>query len=142
MSTARSQNLTPQPPPRGRVRRMATAWMALGAVMGAGLGIDDGGGTGVIAFMIAGMIEMAALGAVFGLIGGGPEESIVGASWGLIVGLATGLIVGHARIILVADLGLIIGAIAGATIRPYFRLIALPALLLARVRPARHRRLT
>jgi hypothetical protein len=121
---------------------MAAAWAALGAVMGAGLAMDGGDVHGVIAFMIAGMIEMAALGAVFGLIGGGPQESVVGAVWGLVVGLATGLVAGHARVVLVADLGLVVGAVAGGTLRPYLRVMSLPALLLCRVLPAGRRRLT
>jgi hypothetical protein len=120
---------------------MATAWAALGAVLGAGLGMDSGGGIGVIGFMIAGMTEMAALGAAFGLIGGGPKESVVGAVWGLVVGLATGLVAGHPRVARVADLGLVVGAEVGGTLRPYLRLISLPTLLLGRVLSARRRRL-
>src|SRR5262245_47491653 len=103
MSKAPSQTPAPLPPLRRRGLRMATAWTALGAVVGAGLGMDSGGGIGVIAFMIAGMTEMAALGAAFGLIGGEPKESVVGAVWGLVVGLAMGLVAGHARVLLVAD---------------------------------------
>jgi hypothetical protein len=62
--------------------------------------------------------------------------------WGLVVGLATGLVAGHPRVVLVADLGLVVGAVAGGTLRPYVRLISLPALLLGRVLSARRRRLT
>ena len=38
--------------------------------------------------------------------------------------------------------GFVLRAVAGATLRPYLRMVSLPVLLLARVLPARYRRLT
>jgi hypothetical protein len=125
-----------------RVLRMTTTWAALGVVMGASLGIDNGSVVGAVACMIAGMIEMASMGAVFGLIGGKPQECVVGAVSGLIVGLVTGLVAGQTHLGFVAAFGLVVGALIGATFRPYLRLISLPIVLLVRFLPIRHRRLT
>jgi hypothetical protein len=137
MSASKIQTLSPTPAPnprlRGRILRMATVWAALGAVMGASVGMQGGGIIGAIAGMLAGVTELAALGAIFALIGGTPQGTLLGAVGGLLVGMTMGLMGETASAVLVADFGLVVGAIAGATLRPYLRLLALPIILLGRL---------
>jgi hypothetical protein len=112
---------------------MSTAWAALGAVVGASLGLGGGGIIGAIATMIAGTAELAVLGAIFALIGGTPRESIIGAVGGLLIGLTVGMVGGQGSVALVANFGLVFGAITGATLRPYLRLLSLPIIFLVRL---------
>jgi hypothetical protein len=112
---------------------MSAVWAALGAIMGASLGMSGGGLIGAIAGMIAGIVELAALGAVFALLGGRPQETILGATGGLLGSLAVGMLRGPAPIIFVANFGMIYGAIIGATLQSYIRLVTLPITLLGRL---------
>jgi hypothetical protein len=121
---------------------MTAAWAGLGVVMGAGLGIESGSVVGTIACLIAGLIEMAALGAIFSLIGGRPGESLLGGGCGMAVGAVAELAGGQSSVVLAADFGLVAGALAGATLRPYLRLLSLPVLLVGRVLASPHRRRT
>jgi hypothetical protein len=111
---------------------MMSVWAVLGAFMGAGAGLAGGGIVGAIGGMIGGMVELAVLGACFTLIGGRPAESVVGAVGGLLTGLAVGIVAKPAPVVLAACFGLAFGAITGATLRPYLRLLSLPVLLLGR----------
>ncbi len=128
-----SQATASHPTLRRRILRMMTVWAALGAIMGASLGMSGGGLSGAIAGMIAGMFELAALGTVFALLGGRPEETVLGAGVGLLAGLAFGVMRVQAPLVLVANFGLVVGAMVGATLRPYLRLLTLPVLLLGRL---------
>jgi hypothetical protein len=83
--------------------------------------------------MIAGMVELAVLGACFALIGGRPGESVAGAVAGFLTGLTVGLVAKPAPVVLAASFGLVFGAIAGATLRPYLNLLSLPFVLLGRL---------
>jgi hypothetical protein len=112
---------------------MSVVWAALGAVMGASVGMEGGGIIGAIAGMMAGIVEFAMLGAIFAVVGGRPEETILGAVGGLLGGLTVGITVGQDSVVLLANLGLLVGAIVGATLRPYLRLLSLPAILLCRI---------
>jgi hypothetical protein len=114
---------------------MATAWAALGALMGASVGLESGGLVGGVAAMLAGALELAGLGVIFALLGGTPRESLLGAVLGLAAGLAAGLAGAGAPapVVLVANFGMVVGAIAGATLRPYLRLLSLPILLVGRI---------
>src|SRR5262249_21125822 len=98
-----------------------------------------GGIIWITATMIAGMVELAVLGVIFALIGGRPQESIVGAVGGLLAGLTAGTVSGTAPVGFVASFGLVFGAITRATLRPHPRLLALPVSLLGRMLH-RHRR--
>jgi hypothetical protein len=95
--------------------------------------MEAGGAIGAFATMIAGAVELAVLGAIFALIGGRPRESILGAVGGLLVGLTAGVMGGQDSVVLVATFGLVFGAITGATLRPYLRLLSLPFILLGRL---------
>jgi hypothetical protein len=123
LSTA-SPTAVLQPTLGRRVLRMAAVWAVLGAIMGASVGMARGGIVGAIAGMIGGMLELAALGAIFATVGGRPDESVLGALVGLLAGLAFGLVTVHAPAVLVANFGMVVGAIAGATLRAYLRLLA------------------
>jgi hypothetical protein len=112
---------------------MMKVWAALGAVMGAGVGLEGGGIVGAVAGTIAGMVELAVLGACCTLVGGRPEESVVGAVVGLLAGLTVGIVATPAPVGLVAGFGLVFGAITGATLRPYLKLLSLPVILLGRL---------
>jgi hypothetical protein len=137
MSASTFQTLPPTPashPTLGRrILGMSAVWATLGAVMGASLGLEGGGIIGAISTMIAGTAELAVLGAIFALIGGTPRESILGAVVGLPIGLTVGLVGEQRSVALVANFGLIFGAITGATLRPYLRLLSLPVVLLGRL---------
>jgi uncharacterized protein YacL len=113
--------------------RMSVVWAALGAVMGASVGMEGGGFIGAIAGMMAGIVELAMLGAIFAVVGGRPEESVLGAVVGLLAGLTFGVMRLPAPVVLVANFGLVVGAIVGATLRPYLRLLSLPVILLCRI---------
>jgi hypothetical protein len=119
--------------------RMSIVWAALGAILGASMGLERGEIISIIATMFAGMIEFAVLGVIFAVMGGRPEESIVGAVGGLLVGLTVAMVGGTAPVGFVASFGLVFGAITGATLRSYLRLLALPVNLLGRMLH-RHRR--
>ncbi len=119
---------------RQRVVRMATVWVGLGAVMGFSLGMTSGGLIGAVATMVAGMVEMVILGTLFALIGGRPGESLLGSGCGLVIGTGAGLMGRHANAVFLANFGLVAGALAGGTLRPYLKLVSLPAVLLWRRR--------
>jgi hypothetical protein len=119
---------------------MALTWAGLGAVMGAIVGWEQGGFVGALVSLIVGMIELVPLGAVLSLIGGGPRESLLGGGCGLAVGAVAGLTGVPAGPGLVAAFGLVVGALVGATLRPYLRLVSLPILFLLRVLPGRQPR--
>jgi hypothetical protein len=112
---------------------MSVVWAALGAVMGASVGMEGGGFIGAIAGMMAGIVEFAMLGAIFAVVGGRPEETVLGAVGGLLAGLAFSMMRVQAPLVLIANFGLVVGAIVGATLRPYLRLLSLPVILLSRI---------
>ena len=144
MSALESQTFSPTPVPHPtlgkRILRMKAVWAALGAIVGASVGMECGGFIGAIVVVMAGMVEFATLGALFALIGGRPKETILGAVGGLLGGLAVGMIGGQASVVLLANVGLVVGAIVGATLRAYLWLLSLPVVLLGRIlRPRNHR---
>jgi hypothetical protein len=112
---------------------MSVVWAALGAGMGASVGMESGGFIGAIAGMLAGIVELAMLGAIFAVVGGRPEETVLGAVGGLLAGLVFSVMRVQAPVVLVANFGLVVGAMVGATLRPYLRLISLPVILLSRL---------
>jgi hypothetical protein len=118
---------------RARIVRMAAVWAVLGAVMGASVGMQGGGPVGAVAGMMAGMVELATLGVLFAVVGGTPQETVLGAVGGLLAGLGFGVMRFQAPVVLLANFGLIVGAIAGATLRAYLRLLTLPVVALGRL---------
>jgi hypothetical protein len=112
---------------------MSTVWAALGAVMGASLAYEVGGFIGAVAGMLVGISELANFGVIFALIGGRPQETISGAVGGLLGGLVVGIGGGQAPVILLANVGLAVGAVVGATLHAYIRVLSLPIILLERM---------
>jgi hypothetical protein len=143
MSASKSQNIystpTSNPTPCGRILRMSTVWATLGVVIGTSIGIQAGGMTGAIVAMMVGMVELAVLGVTFAIVGGTPEETMLGGVAGLLVGLSACAAGGQAPIVLVTNFGLLVGAILGATLRAYVRLLSLPIILLGRPPRSGHR---
>jgi hypothetical protein len=117
---------------------MSTVWATLGAVIGTSVGIQGGGLNGAILAMMAGMVELAVLGVAFAIAGGTPEETMLGGVAGLLLGLAACAVGGQAPVVLVTNFGLLVGAILGATLRAYLRLLSLPVILLGRTFSSRH----
>jgi hypothetical protein len=118
---------------------MATVWATLGAVIGTSVGIQGGGRIGAILAMTAGMVELAFLGFTFAIAGGTPEETMLGGVAGLLVSLAACAVGGQAPVVLVTNFGLLVGAIVGATLRTYIRVLSLPIILLGRPPRSGHR---
>jgi hypothetical protein len=112
---------------------MACVWAGLGVILGLGVSPASGDVVGVVACMVTGIIELAALGAILTFIGGRPGESLVGAGCGLALGAIAGLAGVPTGPVPAAPFGLVVGALAGATLRAYFRLITLPVVLLVRI---------
>ena len=109
---------------RTRVARMMAAWLALGAIVGIGTGTMAGGQAAMIlSNALAGMILFPPVGLLLGLIGGRARESFIGAAVGAILGTALGMIVGPAGVLNTATHALLVGALAGATFRPYLTLV-------------------
>lgn len=105
---------------RARLARMMSAWLALGALVGIGSGATAvGAATTVLANMLAGMILFPPVGLLLGLIGGRARESLLGAAVGAILGAALGAVAGPAGLVETATHALLVGALAGATLRPY-----------------------
>jgi hypothetical protein len=125
--------LTPNPTVRRRILQMSKVWAILGATMGASVGMEAGGISGAVVTMIVGMVELASLGGIFALVGGTPEETALGAVGGLLVGAAVGMIGAQTSLVLVANLAMVAGAIVGATLRTYLRVLLLPITLLGRM---------
>ena len=63
---------------------MSFTWFILGAPIGVIHGLDRGGGFGIVAMMIGGMIWFPILGLFLGLIGGDARSSVIGAAIGLV----------------------------------------------------------
>jgi hypothetical protein len=120
---------------------MKAVWAAVGAVMGAGVGMKCGGFSGAIVLMTACVFEFATLGAIFALIGGRPNETILGAVGGLLGGLTVGMMGGQASVVLLANVGLLVGAVVGSTLHACLRVFSLPITLLEQML-RRHQRPT
>jgi hypothetical protein len=112
-------------PARGRVGRMAAAWALVGVILGFLTRAEPHAPASGIAGAIAGMLVMAPLGALLGRFGGRPAEALLGAALGTLVGMVAGFAQGHGLVALGAERGLIIGTVAGTTVRPYSRLACL-----------------
>jgi hypothetical protein len=117
---------------------MSTVWATLGAVIGTSVGIQGGALIDAILAMMTGIVELAVLGVAFAIAGGTPGETMLGGVAGLLVGLAACAVGGQAPVVLVTNFGLLVGAILGATLRAYLRLLSLPVILLGRTLSSRH----
>ena len=108
------------PKPWRRAVHMMLVWMLLGVAVGIGAAPANAGMVRMISGAIAGMIVMSVVGAIVGLVGGKVWESFVGALCGVLTGVIAGVISGQPNIGFKANVGLIVGAIAGATLPAIF----------------------
>jgi hypothetical protein len=127
-----SPELTVAPTLQKRILRLSTIWATLGALVGASLGKEAGGFFGAVLGMFLGISELTTLGVVFALIGGRPQETILGAIGGLLGSLAVGMMEGPVPIVLLAVVGLVVGAIAGALHRACILVLSFLIIVLGR----------
>ena len=99
---------------------MMLTWMFFGVAVGISATPTDADMVRLISGAIAGMIVMSVLGSIVGLVGGRVKWSIIGAFCGVATGVIAGVISGQPNIGLKANVGLIVGAIAGATLPAIF----------------------
>lgn len=97
------------------VLQMSLLWLTFGIVVGAASALPDGDVIRIISGIIAGMIILPVFGALLGLLGGRWRETLAGGVAGAIVGFGVGVATGQAEILALANVGLVGGAIVGAT---------------------------
>ena len=101
-----------------KVLRMTLLWLGFGIVVGVISAPPEGGIIGMIAGAVAGMILFPFLGAFLGLIGGQWRETLLGGIAGLAMGFSLG-VAGGLQPLPVANVGLVGGALVGATFVSY-----------------------
>jgi hypothetical protein len=105
--------------PEVRIWRRAAAmvgiWLFFGIVVGLSITKPNAGVMVYVAGAIAGMIVLSPIGFLLGLLGGRWNESLIGAAVGQVVGFCVGLIGKWMEPNLLATIGLIYGALLGAT---------------------------
>jgi hypothetical protein len=97
------------------VMQMCLLWLGFGIVVGAASALPDGDAIRIISGIIAGMIILPVFGALLGLLGGRWRETLAGGIAGAIVGFSVGAATGQTEILALANVGLVGGAIVGAT---------------------------
>jgi hypothetical protein len=95
---------------------MMFLWTLFGMFIGAGSGVEASGFAEVLAGIIAGALVMPWPGLCVGLLGGEVQPTLLGGVTGAIVGMFTAILCPVAPILPVAQVGLIGGALAGATV--------------------------
>ena len=98
-----------------RAAAMVGIWLFFGVMVGISINKPDAGIVGYTAGAIAGMIVLAPIGFLLGMIGGRWNESLFGAAVGQLVGFGVGLAGQWMEPNLLATIGLIYGALLGAT---------------------------
>jgi hypothetical protein len=115
-------------PLENRLRKYGKSVLAmtlLGSVFGAMVGIllAPPGPIGLVAGGLAGLVVLMPLGMVLGMAGGRWQEMLWCGAIGLALGILAGAVGDPARIRLFAAIGLVYGAIVGATfVTVFFRL--------------------
>lgn len=102
-----------------KVLRMTLLWLGIGIAVGILSAPPERGIVGMIAGAIAGIIVMPFMGAFLGLIGGQWRETLLGGLAGLILGFGLGIASGVPELRPAANVGLVGGAIVGATFFSY-----------------------
>jgi len=95
---------------------MALVWGLFGIFIGMTSAPRGQGVIPVISFAVAGLIVMPGLGVVLGLLGGKVKEVVIGGVLGGVGGMSLGVVSGRLDPALLANMGLISGGIAGATV--------------------------
>jgi hypothetical protein len=101
------------------VLRMTLLWLAFGPVVGVLSSPLEEGIIRIVAGMIAGVIVCVPCGVLMGLIGGQWRESLVGGVAGLTLGLSVGMVTGFSELMAAGNVGLVGGAMVGATVFTY-----------------------
>ena len=94
---------------------MTLLWLGFGVFVGVLSAPPGGGALAIVSGAIAGMIVLPFMGAFLGLIGGNWRETLLGGITGLIVGAYVDLMNGQLELLSIAKVGLVGGAIIGAT---------------------------
>jgi hypothetical protein len=110
---------------------MLLLWRGFAAFVGPGSMPPGLGASGVVSGLIAGVIVLAPVGVAMGLIGGGWKAALCGGAGGLALGAAAGWLGGEPNPLTRAAVGLVAGAVVGATFPRLCRLFLLPLLALA-----------
>jgi hypothetical protein len=110
-----------------RVIAMATTWAGLGMLLGASIGLRKGAtAPSFAAFVIAGAVVCLAAGVCLGLFSACIRQTLVGGFSGIAILSFSGPLFPEQTSLEMAELGLICGALVGATILPWLTaLIAL-----------------
>lgn len=107
-----------------RVARMMLAWLVLGALLGGVNGwYIGGGGLGIVAQMIAGMIILPLLGGLLGLVFDRAKESLIGGVFGAVVGLLGVAISPVSSPSEAVGVCVVIGGLIGATCWPWLGIL-------------------
>jgi hypothetical protein len=104
---------------------MACLWGLFGVLVGVATLSRPLNAAGVIAGMVAGLIILVPLGVLLGLAGGRPGLTLVGGVGGTGLGAVTGLLAGAPDAPHLASMGLISGAVTGATLHLVFWTLSL-----------------
>jgi hypothetical protein len=94
---------------------MTRLWVLLGVVVGANTVPIGSNVIGVVSGAIAGVLLLPWLGIVLGLLGGRVWETACGGGGGLLVGAGLAALSGQVPVQSLANVGLLGGAMAGAT---------------------------
>ncbi len=107
---------------RGRLVPTISAWVLIGGLVGAQIGLQSHGGlVGVISNILAGAIVLFPVGVLLALFSDGAARSLIGALWGMLVGLLTTRWLGPQAPEHVVGLCGMIGALTAATCWPCLR---------------------
>jgi hypothetical protein len=98
-----------------RIMPMTLLWLGFGVLVGVLSAPPAGGALAIVSGAIAGMIVLPFMGAFLGLIGGNWRETLLAGVAGLVVGALVDLVNGQLDLLNTAKVGLVGGAIIGAT---------------------------
>jgi hypothetical protein len=125
--------LLPQQSMGKRVKDMTLLWAFFGVGVGIATMSPGGGVISVSAGVIAGLIVLTPLGVLLGLMGGQAPLALLGGVCGAGLGGLLGMVTARAGALYIASIGLIGGALAGATLSTFLswalflsRLLAVP----------------
>jgi hypothetical protein len=102
---------------------MIVLWTLLGVIVGATTAPLNTGPLAIVSGAIAGVLVLSVFGVALGLLGGQVKETGAGALLGASIVGGIGLLSGSANLLYLANLGLLTGALAGATAFAVFRRI-------------------
>ena len=108
---------------RDKVVSMTVLWVGFGIMVGIFSSPPDGGVIRMISGAVAGVIIFPFIGVFLGLIGGQWQPTLAGGVAGLILSLSLGLASGIPELLPTANVGLVSGALVGATFFSYVGIV-------------------